>query len=98
MGWVDGGPPRAPRGKRAPVVEQTAPASGPITIPDLDFFYPAHIVHILKRHGLGAERQLVHYWIDNYKITSKRDYFKMAYVERQDLVDFVREFLKRECQ
>lgn len=73
-----------------------ADTDGVIVIPIFPVFSVSAIVDLLSRFGPPpVPRQTVHYWIQAGKLETYRDNVNEPYVCREELIRFVKEYLKR---
>jgi len=91
-GWVGREPQRA-----HPLPPATAPdpavVPAVVIVPVLPMFSPAAVAALLKVY-----RSTVQYWLENGKLESLEDNIGARYVLRDELVRFVRDYLKRGVQ
>lgn len=81
--------PPQPKGEPAPLLAEDVV----LIVPSFPSFSPAAIAELLKVY-----RSTVHYWLANGKLDSFTDNIGARYVLREELVRFIRDYLKREVQ
>jgi len=84
----DPAPPAEPPDQRAPVPPGADEAV--LIVPPLPMFSPAAIADLLH-----AYRSTVQYWLENDKLASFTDNIGQRYVLREELIRFVRDYLRR---
>ena len=81
--------PPPPKGESVPTVAEDVV----LIVPSFPSFSPAAIAELLKVY-----RSTVQYWLANRKLDSFTDNIGERYVLRDELVRFIRDYLKREVQ
>lgn len=73
-----------------------ADTNGVIVVPIFPAFSPAAIADLLTRFGpKPVGRSTVQYWLQEGKLESYRDNINEPYVLREELVRFIKDYLKR---
>lgn len=83
-------PPPVPIAPDPPPLQVVQPV---VIVPAFPMFSPAAVAQLLKVY-----RSTVQYWLTNGKLESLQDNIGERYVLRDELVRFVREYLKRGAQ
>jgi hypothetical protein len=98
--WI-GRPPRReapPKPEPPPSPPILADTDGVIVVPIFPSFSLAAIADLLSRFGPHVSRQTVRYWTQNGKMDFYRDNLEEPYVLREELIRFIKEYLKREVK